>query len=109
MSAVDELAAGAWATDTVAEKTVLVLDVTGAQADEYYLVETQRLVSECESNRSEWAQDPVVEAVYKSDIDRYCDDGWSVDDVLGWYEDADLDRRITRYRFPAGRLDPRPL
>ena len=100
------LTAGTFAEDTVNESRVVVLENSGVPANQYYLLETQCHVSECRSNRAEWAEDPVIEAVYENDVERVLGDGWTVDDLLGMYDDALIEDQMARYRFPAGRLDP---
>ncbi len=90
---------------SVQGKRVVVLEQTAVSANDYFLLETQKTVAESGGNKREWATNPVVEAVYESDVRRVFGDDWFTGDVLMAYDEARLDGQLTRYRFPSGRLE----
>ncbi|APX98626.1 hypothetical protein [Natronorubrum daqingense] len=90
---------------SVQGKRVIVLEQTAFAANDYFLLETQKTVAQSGGNKREWATDPVVEAVYESDVRRVFGDDWFTGDVLMAYDEARLDDQMTRYRFPSGRLE----
>ncbi|WP_436348851.1 hypothetical protein [Natronorubrum sp. FCH18a] len=75
-TATDQFEAGDIVRDSVQDERVIVLEQTEAVATEYYLLETQCTVAQCRKNKREWADDPVVEAVYESDVRRVFGDDW---------------------------------